>query len=151
MVICDNYDFKKEMIGYDLRRNESVTREYHRRFAPNMYSKVSWTYTQQNLISQSFQEARKIIMSHDKSRPLFLYLPLMSLQSPHVGNAPRRFRHLYNSKSTSGFVSSDRMREVLLMTVDFALHKVFEDLKKSGLYKNRCGSSDGKYDPDLMT
>ena len=41
MVICDNYDFKKEMIGYDLRRNESVTREYHRRFAPNMYAKVS--------------------------------------------------------------------------------------------------------------
>ena len=40
MVICDNYDFKKEMIGYDLRRNESVTREYHRRFAPNMYTKV---------------------------------------------------------------------------------------------------------------
>ena len=40
MVICDKYDFKKEMIGYDLRRNESVTREYHRRFAPNMYSKV---------------------------------------------------------------------------------------------------------------
>ena len=75
-------------------------------------------------------------MNHDQSRPLFLYLPLMSLQSPHVGNAPRRFRHLYNSKSTSGFSSSDRMREVLLMSVDFALHKVFLDLKRSGLYSN---------------
>ena len=83
-----------------------------------------------------FQEARKIIMNHDKSRPLFLYLPLMSLQSPHVGNAPKRFRHLYSSKSTSGFSSSDRMREVLLMSVDFALHKVFLDLKRSGLYSN---------------
>ena len=82
------------------------------------------------------QEARKIIMNHDKSRPLFLYLPLMSLQSPHVGNAPKRFRHLYSSKSTSGFSSSDRMREVLLMSVDFALHKVFLDLKRSGLYSN---------------
>ena len=28
------------------------------------------------------------------------------------------------------------MREVLLMSVDFALHKVFLDLKRSGLYSN---------------
>ena len=137
MVICDNYDFKKEMIGYDLRRNESVSKEYHRRFAPNMYSKVGQTTARDNSINWTVhQEARKIILNHDPSQPLFLYLPLMSLQSPHVGNAPKRFRHLYNSKSTSGFVSSDRMREVLLMTVDFALHKVMEDLASSRLYEN---------------
>ena len=40
MVVCDDYDFSKDMIGYDLRRNESVSKEYHRRFSPNMYSKV---------------------------------------------------------------------------------------------------------------
>lgn len=137
MVICDNYDFKKEMIGYDLRRNESVSKEYHRRFAPNMYSKVGQTSGRDNSINWTVhQEARKIILNHDPAQPLFLYLPLMSLQSPHVGNAPKRFRHLYNSKSTSGFVSSDRMREVLLMTVDFALHKVLEDLARSRLYEN---------------
>ena len=41
MVVCDDFDFSKDMIGYDLRRNESVSKEYHRRFSPNMYSKVS--------------------------------------------------------------------------------------------------------------
>ena len=40
LVVCDDYDFSKDMIGYDLRRNESVSNEYHRRFSPNMYSKV---------------------------------------------------------------------------------------------------------------
>ena len=65
-----------------------------------------------------------MIMRHDKTKPMFLYLPLMSIQSPHVGNAPRRFRHLYDSSSTSGFESSDQMREALLLTVDYAVHKV---------------------------
>ena len=41
MVVCDDHDFSRDMIGYDLRRNESVTTEYKRRFAPNMYTKVS--------------------------------------------------------------------------------------------------------------
>ena len=41
LVVCDDYDFSKDMIGYDLRRNESVSKEYRRRFSPNMYSKVS--------------------------------------------------------------------------------------------------------------
>ena len=29
------------MIGYDLRRNESVSYDYNKMFAPNMYSKVN--------------------------------------------------------------------------------------------------------------
>jgi len=120
LVVCDNHDFNKDMIGYDLRRNESVSKEYHRRFSPNMYAK----------------EARKVIRQHDASKPLFLYLPLMALQSPHVGNAPRRFRHLYDSSTTKGFESSDRMREVLLLSVDYAIHKVMEELRRSELYSN---------------
>ena len=55
---------------------------------------------------------------------MFLYLPLQSIHSPHVGNAPRRFRHMYDSSSTSGFESSDKMREALLLSVDFAIRKV---------------------------
>ena len=70
------------------------------------------------------QEARKIIRKHDQSKPMFLYLPLQSIHSPHVGNAPRRFRHMYDSSSTSGFESSDKMREALLLSVDYAIHKV---------------------------
>lgn len=120
LVVCDDFDFSKDMIGYDLRRNESVTKEYRRRFSPNMFSK----------------EARKVIMRHDKTKPMFLYLPLMSIQSPHVGNAPRRFRHLYDSSSTSGFESSDQMREALLLTVDYAVHKVIEELKEAAMFDN---------------
>ena len=48
MVVCDDFDFNKDMIGYDLRRNESVSKEYHRRFSPNMYSKVSILITRYN-------------------------------------------------------------------------------------------------------
>ena len=29
------------MIGYDLRRNESISYDYNNMFAPNMYSKVN--------------------------------------------------------------------------------------------------------------
>ena len=47
MVVCDDFDFSKEMIGYDLRRNESVSHDYKRRFAPNMYTKVSINFESQ--------------------------------------------------------------------------------------------------------
>ena len=60
----------------------------------------------------------------------------MSIHSPHVGNAPKRFRHLYSSSTNSGFQSSDKLREIVLATVDYALHKVFVDLKMNGLYDN---------------
>ena len=119
-MTCNDFDVDKDQIGYDLRRNESVSHDYRRRFSPNMFAK----------------EARKIIKNHPADSPLFLYLPLMSLSSPHVGNAPRRFRHLYDSSSTTGFHSSDMMREVLLLTVDYALQTVIQDLKQTGLYDN---------------
>ena len=67
---------------------------------------------------------------------MFLYLPLMSLSSPHVGNAPRRFRHLYDSSTTTGFQSSDIMREVLLLTVDYALKEVVKELQYNGMFDN---------------
>ena len=45
MITCSSFKFSKDMIGYDLRRNESVSDDYHRRFAPNMYSKVNFSIT----------------------------------------------------------------------------------------------------------
>ena len=39
-TVCASLKFSKDMIGYDLRRNESVSYDYKRLFAPNMYSKV---------------------------------------------------------------------------------------------------------------
>ena len=60
----------------------------------------------------------------------------MSIHSPHVGNAPQRFRHLYDSSANSGFQSSDKLREIVLASVDYAIHKVFVDLKMQGMYDN---------------
>ena len=45
MITCSSFKFSKDMIGYDLRRNESISDDYHRRFAPNMYSKVNFSIT----------------------------------------------------------------------------------------------------------
>ena len=80
------------------------------------------------------QEARKIIRDHDKSTPLFLYLPLMSIHSPHVGLPPQRFRNLYNRRENSGFESPHELRDIVLAAVDYAIHKVFVDLKMYGMY-----------------
>ena len=120
MITCSSFKFRKEMVGYDLRRNESVSYEYPKRFAPNMYSK----------------EARKIIRQHDQKDPLFLYLPLMSIHTPHVGRTPKRFRGLYDSSSNNGFESSEDLRDILIATVDYSIHKVFVDLKHWGLMEN---------------
>lgn len=120
MITCSSFKFRKEMVGYDLRRNESVSHEYRQRYAPNMYSK----------------EARKIIRSHNQSEPLFLYFPLMSIHSPHVGSPPKRFRNLYDSTQNHGFQSVSELRDILIATVDHALHKVFVDLKHTGMMEN---------------
>lgn len=121
MITCSSFKFRKEMVGYDLRRNESVSHDYTKRFAPNMYSK----------------EARKVIREHDPSGPpLFLYFPLMSIHTPHVGSPPKRFRSLYDSSGSHGFQSHDDLRDIMLASVDFSLHKVFVDLEHSGMMAN---------------
>ena len=38
------------MIGYDLRRNESISYDYNNMFAPNMYSKVIKVFKRFNII-----------------------------------------------------------------------------------------------------
>ena len=53
-----------------------------------------------------------------------------------MGNAPKRFRNLYSSSANHGFQSSEKLREIVLSAVDYALHKVFVDLKMNGLYDN---------------
>merc|ERR1712079_332187 len=45
-------------------------------------------------------------------------------------------RHLYDSSSTSGFESSEQIREALLLTVDYAVHKVIGELKEAGMFDN---------------
>jgi len=81
-IPCASYKFRKDMIGYDLRRNESISKEYKKVYSPLMYS----------------QEARQIIQNHDKKKPLFLYVPFMAIHTPHIGLPPTRYRNIFGTK-----------------------------------------------------
>ena len=41
-----------------------------------------------------------------------------------MGNSPRRYRHLYDSRDSSGFESSDALRAVVVASTDYAVSKV---------------------------
>ena len=40
MVTCSSIKFSRDQIGYDLRRNESVSQDYENTFSTNMFAKV---------------------------------------------------------------------------------------------------------------
>ena len=83
------------------------------------------------------QEAINILKSHDKTKPLFLYLPLMSIHLPHVDLPPKRFRKQINAERKFGFEdTSHELRDSVIASVDWAIHRVLLELKKQGLYKN---------------
>ena len=41
MITCSSIKFSRDQIGYDLRRNESISRDYDNMYSTNMYAKVS--------------------------------------------------------------------------------------------------------------
>ena len=41
MVTCSSIKFSRDQIGYDLRRNETVSRDYENMFSTNMFARVS--------------------------------------------------------------------------------------------------------------
>ena len=40
MVTCSSIKFSRRQMGYDLRRNETISNDYEDMFASNMYAKV---------------------------------------------------------------------------------------------------------------
>ena len=85
----------------------------------------------------NIQEAREIIKANNDSSPMFLYVPLMSIHTPHVDLPPRRFRRLINPRSNLGFEeSSHELRDSVIASVDYAIHKIIEELKRAGMYEN---------------
>jgi len=129
-VPCASYSFRKGMIGYDLRRNESVSYDYEKEFSPIMYAK----------------ESQAIIEKHNPSQPLFLYLPFMSVHTPFVGTIPNRYRSLLGGRKRTlydenydyeeGFRNSADKKELTLAVLDAQIRKVINSLKKNGLYEN---------------
>ena len=41
MVTCSSIKFSRDQIGYDLRRNETVSQDYSNMFSTSMYAKVT--------------------------------------------------------------------------------------------------------------
>ena len=80
MITCSSIKFSPRQMGYDLRRNESVSRDFEEVFSTNMFAK----------------ESVDIIRSHDQSRPLFLYLAFMALHTPLVGLPPKKMRKKFS-------------------------------------------------------
>ena len=60
-----------------------MSEDYEDVFSTNMYAK----------------EAVDIIRSHDKSKPLFLYLAFMALHTPLVGLPPKKLRKKFSRNS----------------------------------------------------
>ena len=40
MVTCSSIKFSRDQIGYDLRRNETVSQDYENVFSTNMFARV---------------------------------------------------------------------------------------------------------------
>ena len=122
MIPCSSIKFSRDQIGYDLRRNESISEDYNKMFSTNMYAK----------------EAMKIIEEHDKSKPMFLYLAFMALHTPFVGVPPKKFRLMISNKARQDTFeeSTHDLRDMVLASVDQAIDKVIVKLKETGIYNN---------------
>ncbi|KAF0299907.1 Arylsulfatase B [Amphibalanus amphitrite] len=74
--------------------------------------------------------AERIITEHDKSKPLFLYLPFTATHQPV--QAPEELEELYPN------IPNDLRRTFsgMVTALDIAVARVVESLKASGLYEN---------------
>ena len=95
MITCSSIKFSRHQMGYDLRRNESVTTDYEDMFATNMYAKVGSQMDHSETVLPA-QEAASIIRGHDQTKPLFLYLAFMALHTPLVGLPPKKLRKKFS-------------------------------------------------------
>ena len=73
-----------------------------------------------------FQEAENIIAKHDKTSPLFLYLPFQNVHGPL--QAPQKFVNKYK------FIKNKRRRTYagMMSAVDDAIGNITEALKTNG-------------------
>merc|ERR550519_2697495 len=73
-----------------------------------------------------------IIRTHDKNKPLFLTVAFQSMHKPLVGNPPKRYKSLFRRRK----LSEHDIRQIFLVALDYAVHKVIVDLKFYGLFDN---------------
>ena len=155
MITCSSIKFSRHQMGYDLRRNESVTTDYEDMFATNMYAKVGsqMGHIDSETVSPA-QEAASIIRGHDQTKPLFLYLAFMALHTPLVGLPPKKLRKKFsrwenqvsslfppgtcvrNAGRAEFEESSQEVRDMVLASVDQAVDRVISELRRAGMFRN---------------
>ncbi len=101
--------------GYDLRTNESVSTKEKEEYSTFLFAK----------------EAEKIIMDHDTSSPLFLYLALQAVHSPL--QVPEQYIKQYE-----GVIKDNNRRTYagMVSAMDEAIGNVSKTLQEKGLWNN---------------
>ena len=102
-------------LGYDLRRNESVSTKEKGQYSTFMFTK----------------EAQKLIMDHDSSSPMYLYLAFQAVHSPL--QVPQQYIQQYEG------VIKDKNRRTyagMVSAMDEAIGNVTKTLKEKGFWNN---------------
>ena len=101
--------------GYDLRRNESVSTEEKGKYSTLLFAK----------------EAQKVIVDHDSSSPMFLYLAFQAVHSP--SQVPQQYIRQYK-----GVIKNKKRRTYagMVSAMDEAIGNVTKTLKEKGLWNN---------------
>ena len=154
MITCSSIKFSRHQMGYDLRRNESVTTDYEDMFATNMYAKVG----SQMGHSETVSPAPGGGLHHPRPRPDQAAVPLPGLHgAPHAAGrtpaqeTPQEVQQVGRSVMCSLFPpgtcvrnagraefeeSSQEVRDMVLASVDQAVDKVISELRRAGMFRN---------------
>ncbi|XP_067663023.1 arylsulfatase B-like isoform X2 [Haliotis asinina] len=100
--------------GFDFRFNDTVARNYS-----GPYSAMTFT-----------ARAEEIIRTHDKTKPLYLYLPFQSVHAPL--QVPQRFEDMYRNINTK----QRRTYCGMVSALDEAIGNITQALRDSGLIDN---------------
>ncbi len=113
-------DNGKNARGYDFRdQEEDVARKYAGRYATELYA----------------ERAQKIITEHNKTKPLFLYMPF---QAPHSANHDDPLQAPYKHIAKLSHIKDTRRRKYAAMVsaVDEAVGNVIQTLNEQGMLNN---------------
>jgi len=101
--------------GYDLRSNESVTREGEGEYSAHLFSR----------------KAVEVIENHESKAPMFLYLAFQSIHKPI--QVPDQYSRMYQPY---GKLDKENTRKGMITALDEAVKNVTTALKQSKMYRD---------------
>ena len=109
----------KKAWGLDFRDQMEVGREYFGRYSTELYT----------------ERAQKIIMEHDKAKPMFLYLPFQSVHSANPYQ-PLQFPWRFYEKMSHIKDTHRRKFAAMVSALDEAVGNITETLHEQGMLNN---------------